>query len=153
MKERKNVIIAIGLFLPLAIYVTLSLTLMCFYFGYLNQGYTTQTDSTAFDKELTFLNYLLPFFLTIGFIFLFVIDSIKKFNSKDKGSALIGLLILCISGETAILWQIEHLEWLYKKSRTDYYEWSPFVIGISITIYVVAQKIINFRKRKKNVAQ
>jgi len=121
MIEAKKIIrfILIGL----VIYSILGL-FMQFVFSYFNQ-------SPYDEKQLTLFNFVIPFFVTLGFM---VYGSILLFKKPTTIKST--LIILGFAGTfeiIAIKWQIEFFLWTIKGCISEVI---PILVGIIATIYV-----------------
>lgn len=120
--------------------------LLCFQFllfGYLNHP---QTEAENFG----YLNFLLPFFLSLGFIVYFsrefVLIGFSKYPNRSNWIKINVLFILAI---ISIRWQFTHLNWAIKSIYDDgifAFERLSIIIAFVFTIGSIVIEIMKFRK-------
>lgn len=109
--------------------------MMNFVFGYLNQSSLTPK-----EEQLTFLNYLLPLILTVGFILYITVKKLigQKISAKRNWTLIVLLLIGAI---ISIPWQIQNLEWQIGLERLDFIQLTPYLIGIVFMIWAILSEL------------
>jgi hypothetical protein len=128
----------------LSLFSIVIMTIISVFFGYLNQS-----SDTPKDDQLTFLNYLLPYLLTVCFMVYFTISQIKTNKSRVKRNWVIISLVV-FAAAIAIPWQIKHFIWQSKKETIQLFELLPYLIGMIFTLSTV---IIELRRGFKSNPQ
>ena len=120
---------------PISLFAIFSILMMNFVFGYLNQSSLTPK-----EEQLTFLNYLLPLILTVGFILYITVKKLigQKISAKRNWTLIVLLLIGAI---ISIPWQIQNLEWQIGLERLDFIQLTPYLIGIVFTIWAILSEL------------
>ena len=135
-------ILKLGILIPMAIYAFFGLIMISLVFTYLNQS-----SLTPMSEQLTFINFLLPLFITLGFLIYFPI-LITKMNRKrtDVKQNWIKLAILGALTVFAVPWQIEQVVWQLDSPGRNLLETAPYLIGIIFTIGTVIIEILIIKR-------
>ncbi|MCB9203312.1 MAG: hypothetical protein H6604_09780 [Flavobacteriales bacterium] len=120
---------------PISLFAIFSILMMNFVFGYLNQSSLTPK-----EEQLTFLNYLLPLILTVGFILYIPIKKLIGQKKSDKRNWTL-ILVLLLGAIIATPWQIQNLKWQIGLERIDFIQLTPYLIGIVFTIWAILNEI------------
>jgi hypothetical protein len=121
---------------PIAIYSILVMAMQMI-FSYGNQ-------SISQKERLTFLNFILPGLITMGFMFLALIEVfLPRINYKSN---LILLLFLLILESFAVKWQYEFLIWSINNNK--FMEAIPIIAGIILMLFVFLKLLIDVKVMK-----
>jgi hypothetical protein len=121
---------------PIAIYSIVVITMQML-FSYGNQ-------SIYQEERLTFFNFILPGLITMGFIFLAMIEVfIPRMNYKP---ILILILFLLILESFAVKWQIEFLIWSINNNK--FIETIPIIAGVLLMLFVFVKLLIDVKAMK-----
>ncbi len=139
---QKQKFLKLGILIPMAIYAFFGLIMISLFFSYLNQSSLTPK-----SEQLTFFNFLLPLFITLGFLIYFPI-LITTMNRKrtDFKQIWIKLAILGIFTVFAVPWQIDQIVWQLERPGTNVLETAPFLIGMIFTIGTVIIEILILKR-------
>lgn len=121
--------------IPIALFAIFSILMMNFVFGYWNQSSLTHK-----EEQLTFLNYLLPLILTIGFIIFITIKKLIGQRASDKRNWTM-IFILLLGAIIAIPWQIQNLKWQIELAKIDFIELTPYLVGITFTGWAILNEL------------
>lgn len=110
-------------------------------------NYFNQSSLTPESEQLGFFNYLLPYFLTIGFIIYFTFQWITSKVKNKQRLNWIKLTLISIAAIIAIPWQIEHLYWNFSQEEISFLETVPYFIGMYVTMMTL---IIAIKNKPKN---
>lgn len=130
MKEKTKIWLKLVLLIAISVYTFFSLLIVNFGFGYLNQSSLSPT-----EEQLTFLNYLLPLILAIGFMFYFPLRITQRSKHSPSGfKKWVRLIVLVVLAAMSLPWQVEQLVWQMGRDTTYLTELTPYLITIIFTI-------------------
>jgi hypothetical protein len=141
MSPNKRRYLTFSILVPFAIYAIFGLIMVSLVFNYLNQSSLTPE-----DERLAFFNYLIPLFLTLGFV---IYLPISLTISLNKESSWLTITVIGFFAMIAIPWQIEHLLWQIQKQKFYISELTPYLICLLFTLATIAQGVKKLKSFKK----
>jgi hypothetical protein len=125
----------------------LPLTGYCFVLLEFQVMFSFMSQNPTAGRKLTLLNFILPSFISIGFMVWGTIEMfIERKRSKLTKFLLTTLSVLEI---ISIKWQVEYLSW--SLARKNFEESIPIIVAIAMTIFLFAKLIRELKI--KNCAQ
>lgn len=133
MSPTDKLVLRAAILIPVSLFSIFALTLICIVFGFLNQSIHTPK-----EDQLTFVNYLLPYIMTVAFISYFTVK--KILSKKGKSRNVISRVFAIVGSIISLPWQFQHLNGYVKRQSFDPLEWMPFIIGITFTLWLLMEE-------------
>jgi len=126
-------------------YIVLILIIFSLFGLLMELGFSYFNQSKNQEHKLTFMNFLLPWLITVGFM---IFGSIEMYTVRtDIVKIKIILILLGLLELMSIRWQFEFLIWTIEKRNIS--DMFPILTGILMIAFVFVKLSLNLLKLKR----